>query len=399
MSKTLRFSIFLMILILSACEVADGSQSPVLTATMAPTETPSPSETRSVTNPTPSLTPTFTQTSILPTSTLRVLAGDQMGPGVNPLTGLPVDETDNLDRRPVMVKISNWPRSGRPHAGLTSADVVFEYFIGFQMNRFLAVYYGENAEEIGPVRSGRLVDAQLVNFFGGILGYGDADPLVDDVIIGALGNRAFGFLDTPCPAMCGEATHDATGVFANSAELTAYAEEQGVDPVVPNLGGMYFSEEPPPGEEDGKLLHVEYADFSVMEWRYDPSVEQYRLWMEAEAGDSLELAPMTDRNNEDPVVFDNIIVMYAEYIEYEPSLHDIVLRDAVGYQPALLFRSGEVTYGSWRTPDPYQLIRFETPDGNPLPLKPGKTWIVIVGKRSYTTQPVGGEWEIYFDLP
>ena len=369
--------------------------------TITPTHTlsPTPSATASPTNMPPTQTPTATHTSPPSTPTLRVLAGDQLGPGVNPLTGLPVDDPDKLIRRPVMVKISNWPRSGRPHAGLTSADIIFEYFIGFQMNRFLAVYYGDDVEEIGPVRSGRLVDAQLVNFFQGILGYGDADPLVDDVIISALGNRAFGFLDTPCPAMCGEGTHDATGVFANSAELTAYAESQGVDQQRMDLSGMYFSEDPPSGDENGTLLHVEYADFSVMQWRYDQLTEKYQLWMEAEAGDGLDLVPMTDRNNDEPVVFDNIIVMYAEYIEYEPSLHDIVLRDAVGYQPALLFRNGRVTYGSWRTPDPYQLIRFETPDGDPLPLKPGKTWIVIVGNRSYASQPSGGEWEIYFDLP
>lgn len=398
MSKTARFLLILIMVVLSACQPSAEIE---VAESITPTHTlsPSPSATVSPTSVPPTQTPTATHTSQPPTPTLRVLAGDQLGPGFNPLTGLPVDDPDKLDRRPVMVKISNWPRSGRPHAGLTSADIVFEYFIGFQMNRFLAVYYGDDAEEIGPVRSGRLVDAQLVNFYQGILGYGDADPVVDNVILGALGDRAFGFLDTPCPAMCGEGTHDATGVFANSAALIDYAERQGVDMQRPNLAGMYFSDDPPPADEDGSILHVEYADFSVMQWRYDRSTEQYNLWMEAETGDGLDLAPMTDRNNDAPVVFDNLIVIYAEYIEYEPSLHDIVLGDAFGYQPALFLRNGGVTYGSWRAPDPYQLIRFEMPDGAPMPLKPGKTWIVIVGKRSFTTQPVGGEWEIYFDLP
>jgi len=32
-------------------------------------------------------------------------------------------------------------------------------------------------------------------------------------------------------------------------------------------------------------------------------------------------------------------------------------------------------------------------------LKPGKTWVVIVGMNSQTSQLPGGEWEIYFDLP
>ena len=57
---------------------------------------------------------------------------------VNPLTGLVVDDPSRLERRPVMVKVSNFPRTGRPHAGLSFADIVFEYYIGYGMNRFCA---------------------------------------------------------------------------------------------------------------------------------------------------------------------------------------------------------------------------------------------------------------------
>jgi hypothetical protein len=98
-------------------------------------------------------------------------------------------------------------------------------------------------------------------------------------------------------------------------------------------------------------------------------------------------------------VFDNLVVMYAEYIEYAPSLHDIVITDAQGYQPALHFRDGVLTYGTWRVPEPNRPIIFETLEGGSLPFKPGKTWIVIVGNSSETLQPRGGEWEIYFALP
>ena len=71
--------------------------------------------------------------------------------GDNPLTGLiPIDE-EKLDRRPMMVKISNFPRNGRPHAGLSFADIVFEYYIGEEMNRFLALYYGNDTPQVGPI--------------------------------------------------------------------------------------------------------------------------------------------------------------------------------------------------------------------------------------------------------
>ena len=319
--------------------------------------------------------------------------------GVNPLTGLSVSDPSVLSRRPVMIKVSNWPREGRPHAGLTSADFVFEYFIGHQMNRFLAVYYGEDADLVGPVRSGRLVDAQLTQLYQGLLAYGNADPQVDEVLVEILGERSLTFNELPCPPMCGESTHSATGVFADSGAMTDYARENGIDNTPPDLRGMYFQSEPPEGDASGLSLRVEYANFSIMEWRYDPEMGNYHLWEEADRGGVLDMALMTDRNNDKAVAFENVIVMYAEYIEYAPSLHDIVIQGAQGYQPALLFRDGKVNYASWRAPEPERPIVFETPDGQPLPLKPGRTWIVILGLSSRTIQPAGGEWTIYFDLP
>lgn len=402
MRKTIQYFIIFMVLTLVSCTTV-GPES-VESTPNAPTDiTPTERESTPTAEPTHTLVPTALPTATRtpgPTITPAPATYFYFEQGINPLTGLPVSDPANLNRRPVMVKVSNWPREGRPHAGLSSADLVFEYFIGHQMNRFLAIYYGEDSDVIGPVRSGRLVDAQLVNLYQGLLAYGNADLQVDEVLVDVLGERALSFNNVPCPGMCGESTHSATGVFANSAALTDYVIGMGIDNLAPDLRGMYFQPEPPSRDAVGNLLHVEYADFSVMQWRYESEDGNYRLWMEAQEDDKLVLAPMADRNTELGVAFDNIVVMYAEYIEYASTLHDIKILEAGGdYQPALLFRDGGVTYGTWRVPEPDRPIMFETPLGGPLPFKPGRTWVVIVGMNSETKQPSGGEWEIYFDLP
>jgi len=402
MRKILKYFIFIPFL-LSACTTVGPSEiNPSLASPSVTTEERSvgiadPTET-SLPSQIPTADPTLTPTPG-PSPTPAPATYFHFEEGVNPLTGLPVSDPSNLIRRPVMIKVSNWPREGRPHAGLTSADMVFEYFIGHQMNRFLAIYYGEDANLIGPVRSGRLVDSQIAQFYQGFLAYGNADPQVDQELVEVLGERALTFNELPCPPMCGESTHSATGVFADSEAITRYAEENGINNRQPDLRGMYFQPEPLVGDASGQLLRVEYANFSIMEWRYDVALDSYQVWMEAETDDGLDMALMTDRNNDKAVAFENVIVMYAEYIEYAPSLHDIVLQDAKGYQSALLFRDGSVNYATWRVPESERPIIFETPDGQPLPLKPGKTWVVIVGQASQTTQPAGGEWTIYFDLP
>src|SRR4030042_3032998 len=49
-----------------------------------------------------------------PTPTAE-LANKEAPKPINPLTGLVVDDPSRLERRPVMVKVSNFPRLGRPH--------------------------------------------------------------------------------------------------------------------------------------------------------------------------------------------------------------------------------------------------------------------------------------------
>ena len=93
------------------------------------------------------------------------------------------------------------------------------------------------------------------------------------------------------------------------------------------------------------------------------------------------------------------MVLYATYKPYTDTLYDVLLTDQEEYQAMMLFRDGLVSFGSWRTTGPNKPILFETPDGNPLPLKPGQTWIVIVGQSSITNQAGNGEWEIDFRLP
>ena len=54
---------------------------------------------------------------------------DSYPPGVNPLTGLTVDHPENLDRRPLLIKIDNYPPEVRPQSDVMEADMVWEYLL------------------------------------------------------------------------------------------------------------------------------------------------------------------------------------------------------------------------------------------------------------------------------
>jgi hypothetical protein len=343
--------------------------------------------------------PTWTAYPLEVQSTSTVLGVFTFPADVDPLTGIKVKDKMILNRRPVMVKVSNFPSNARPQAGLSFADIVFEYYIGEFMNRFLAIFYGQDVPQAGPIRSGRFVDAQLVKMYGGLLVYGSADMRVDEALIQVLGKRAISHLEVSCPAICGEDTHQ-HAVFTNTGELTNYALREGINNSKPDLRGMVFDPRPPKGDDYAVNIAVQYVRFYRGEWRYNSETQLYERWID---DDSLNvppiMVPLTDRLTEKTLAFSNVILIYATYDDYNPTLHDIEIWLNTTGKRAIFFRDGTMTEGFWLSADNERPIQFLNRWKLPFALKPGNTWIVIVGDSSKFEQRAPGQWELRFDLP
>jgi hypothetical protein len=71
-----------------------------------------------------------------------------------PLTGLPVEDEEDLKLRPIAVMIDN-EYNARPQSGLLEAEIVYEFPVEGNITRYMAVYHHNHSEKIGPVRSAR----------------------------------------------------------------------------------------------------------------------------------------------------------------------------------------------------------------------------------------------------
>jgi hypothetical protein len=262
------------------------------------------------------------------------------------------------------------------------------------------VFYGNDAPQVGPIRSGRLVDSQLTQMFRGVLVYGNADERVDSVLVKDLGARAIPYKFAPCPPVCGDDTHSVTGVFADSAGVTELARQSGVIQEKPGLQFATFSNDPPAGGESALQLLVQHSDINRGEWQFDAGSGKYLRWIEdGNEGEQLTMIPLVDRNNGAQLGFSNVIVLETFYIEYNRTLHNIDLWNNAGNQKAVFFRDGLKYEGKWHTSDHSQPIELLKEDGTPMPLKPGNTWIVLAGISSQITNPQGGRYELHFYLP
>lgn len=79
---------------------------------------------------------------------------------VNPLTGEPAADESILSRPAMVVKIDNHP-SAHPQMGINQADIIFEENVE-KLTRFAAVFHSLGSDPVGPIRSGRFQDINLL---------------------------------------------------------------------------------------------------------------------------------------------------------------------------------------------------------------------------------------------
>ena len=220
-------SIAIFSLLLSSCSFVSAastvSATPSLTAFGPPVET-------SLATP---------QKTVVPTSAaLPDVIFENFPVDVDPLTGLQVADPTILDRRPVAVKISNFPRTNRPQWGLSLADIVYEYYHNNDLTRFYAIFYGQNADMAGPIRSGRLFDSYLTDIYQDIIAFASADPRVLDRLNSEHPAwQLVPLLDGECPPrpVCRFEPETNNFLVANTAAVGGYALARGGENQRPDL--------------------------------------------------------------------------------------------------------------------------------------------------------------------
>jgi hypothetical protein len=384
--------VFLGVILIGAFLMA-GCTSPAV----VPTEIPIPPTATSGITPEPTI-----ETTAIPS--IPVYGPVNYPAGMDPLTGLQVDDPLLLNRCPMIIKVSNYPRSGRPHAGLSQADLVFDYYIGEGMNRFAVVYYGQDALKVGPIRSGRLVDAQLATMYQGILAFKGAWYKVNEVLYATLKKRAISGSPSTCPGICDTGNETVISMFANTAELSKYVADKGYcDASQLDLAGMVFSEELPRDGRPAPDLSVIFSYYNRGEWHYDESTGLYLRWIESVAGEEGEeiitMVPLTDANSGEQLGFENVAILFAQHDMYAPTYFDIQLGGNTSGARLVLLRDGKAFDGIWKSAGEDKPLQFFTPEGGYLAFKPGKTWLVLVGSKSILTTPPGEIWELTNHLP
>jgi hypothetical protein len=375
-----------------------------VTATTRPTATPVPP------TQTPTATPTKTAT-LTPTSPAMGYGPDNFPADVNPLTGQVVSSPQILDRRPVSVKIELFPRSNRPQWGLSLADIVYEYDQNSYLTRFDAIYYGNDTELAGPIRSARLLDASLVRMYKANFVFGLADERILTRLINSefserliWEGREIGCPPTMLVPLC---RYDPAGqrlLLTDTEMITQYVTHKGIENGRQDLDGMTFHVEPPEGGQEALEVYNRYSISSYNLWEYDPESGRYLRFQDTteDTGQGEVYEPLTDRLNEEQLAADNIVIILVrhEYYWRSPNgLQEILDILLSGSGPAYAFRDGQMYEVQWNRPTLDSVLYLTFPDGSDYAFKPGTTWFQVHGETSIVKNEEDGSWRFQFQIP
>lgn len=351
---------------------------------------------------TPLASPTLLQIESLP--------GFGYGPAnfpdaINPLTGLTVSDPGLLNRRPMAIKISNFPRAVRPQWGLNSADHIYEYYLEDGLTRFLGIFYGQDANRVGPIRSARLFDIHIVSMYRSIFafGYGD-DQVMDELLATEFKHLLVVQHPDNCPPLCRIDTGDNyNNLFTDTGQLAHYMTQHGDDNQRQNLDGMRF--------EDSSLLTfgggvaeqivVRYSDFSFHLWEYNASTRRYNRSQEADTrlpGQEI-YQPLMDSLTGEQVTADNLVILFVNTtFYYKSSSTEIYNINLLGQGAGYALRDGKVFKITWKRTTSDAILTLEL-SGAPFPFKPGNVWFIVLGETSAERMVDNTTWEFTYSMP
>jgi hypothetical protein len=279
-----------------------------------------------------------------------------------PLTGLPDPGGAALQRSALTVKIENTPEA-LPQWGVAQADVVYEEIVNGGITRLAAIFNSQAPGKIGPVRSVRPTDTQVVYPLGGIFAYsGGAQYAINSIETApvklidedAAGSAMFRDPDLQAP-------HN---LFARGPQLFAF---EGTPTPPPALFSYRASSAAVVGAPVTSFV-VPFPSIYPVTWTWDSATSS---WDRTIFGQS-DVTGTGQR--ESPK---NVVVMDVNYVNGIGTLNSYA--NLQGSGEAMVFTGGREVVGTWsRGSSMADVIQYKTSSGATIRLTPGQTWVELL---------------------
>ncbi len=265
-----------------------------------------------------------------------------------------------VDRPALAVKVDNLDQA-RPQIGLNLTDVVYEEVVEGNLTRLIAVYHSQSPAVVGPVRSVRTSDLDVLAAYNNpllaasgantkVLRFLEAAPIVN---VDALE------VDEYWRSSARRAPHN---LMTSPAGLWTHAPDgAGPPPVMFATSTTPTRGVPRPGG-----VAIDFGQATVG-WSWSAADE---VWRRTQNG-----AAHVDSAGR-PIGAENVVILVVNYLS-SPADAQSPEAQTVGRGSAVYFIDGERLGGFWQRDNATDPIELVNAAGEPVVLRPGQTWVEL----------------------
>jgi hypothetical protein len=295
---------------------------------------------------------------------------------MSPFTGLELSPELWLKRprRVISFKVDN-NLNARPQSGLQEADTVMEILVEGGMTRFLAFYMDKTSSYVGPIRSARPTDPNLVRPYGGILVVSGATagliPAIRELGVPVLE-------EVSAPTMFRIANRKAPhNLYADTELVREYIDQKGFL-FNQDVNPLYdFGNDQSNWKSGAGRVTVKYSDFTTVIWKLDN--DQYSRFIVdgySPEDDAVAHNFITRDGYTDILQIPTVVVIQGPLYNDEVTTLPSVL--TVGVGPVTIFSGGKYIEGTWRRNDITDPFEFIDANQEPIEVPPSRQWIHIL---------------------
>lgn len=266
---------------------------------------------------------------------------------------------------PVLAVKVDATAGGRPQAGVGAADVVYVEQVEGGLTRLLAVFNSRLPTRVGPVRSVRTDNVELLAQYGRVaFAYSGGQPAALSVV------RASPLVDLGFDGYSGQYAVDPGrpapyNLFINPEALLSVRTSDGARDT-----GLRFEVARAPRAGAGTAVSLAYPS-ARYDFSYDPAVRAYRI--------SADGTPLLDDAGS-PVRAANVVIQRVAQVLTD--LQDVngsytPAHSTIGAGAVTVFRDGHSVEGTWSRAAAEAPTRFRAEGGVDIALRPGSTWVLL----------------------
>lgn len=306
-------------------------------------------------------------------------------PAICPLTGVQASSGVTADRPALAVKVDNAPPA-RPQAGLEAADIVYEEIGEGGLSRFLSFFQCNDADSVGPVRSIRNTDLDVLQEYAPVLlGFSGANQQVlgkltsirgiVDLRQGSNGSAYVREAGRKAPYNLMSSTQKLRALpgarDVRGPSRTGLVFDAGVLQPAPAPSGTAGAPQAP-APAPGSSVSFSFSASNSVSYTYDPARKTYLRSNGSVPHKSVSGSQLSAVN----VVIQKVRVTTGTVRDAAGSpTQDTTV---VGSGDAIVLRAGVAVNGKWSRPSLSANTTFTDASGQTIKFAPGNTWIELL---------------------